>query len=169
MTLLVTKTDISAYKQVSDTLNDKIVNPFILDAQFNDVQKLLGPEFYNDLIANYTDENYVTLLTGGSYTYGSKTYQNHGLKSVICLYAYSRYILFGSNIDTPFGFVNKLNNDSQAVSYEQKKSMSKDAENTAFIYWENVRDFLTRNATTYPLFLNGCNNINGGFKISKIG
>ena len=168
MTLLVTKTDISAYKQVSDTLGDKIINPFILDAQFNDLQKLLGPNFYNDLIANSTDAKYVTLLTGGSYTYNSVTYQNHGLKSVICLYAYARYILFGSNIDTPFGFVEKLTNESQAVSYEQKKSISKDAQNTAFIYWENVRDFLRRNSSTYPLFLTDCNNNVGGFKISKI-
>jgi hypothetical protein len=127
-------------------------------------------EFYNDLMRNYTDSKYQSLLNGGTYTYNSTTYTNVGLKAVLVHYTYARYVLFGSQTDTPFSLVEKLNEgQSQQVSLSAKKTMSKMNENIAFNYWENVNDFLNRNSIDYPLWVSNCNVRSGGFRISKIG
>lgn len=169
-TRLITRADISTYRQISDSVYDNVLNPQIDDAQFLDVQKLLGERFYNDLILNSGDANYVALLTGGSYVYNGITYTNHGLKAVIVRYAYARYIQFGSFTDTPFSLVEKLSGqDSQQVSSIDKKNIAKSNQQAAFIYWENVKLFLDRNAADYPLWTNNCAKFSGGFRISKIG
>lgn len=168
MVLLVNRTDIAEFRQISTSVKDKLLNQFINDAQFVDVQKLLGRNFYNDLIRNYTDANYQTLLNRGDYTYQSTTYTNVGLKAVIVHYAYARYVMEGSQIDTAFGYVEKLNPDSQIVSDGSKKTKAKSNQQTAFNYWENVLDFLDRNSDDYDLWTS-CVVQKGNFRISKIG
>ena len=148
---LITRNDIAQYRQITDNVNtDKVINEHITDAQFHDVQKLLGSDFYNDLIRNSTGANYVSLLNEGDYTFNSITYTNVGLKAVIAHYAYSRYILEGSQTDTPFGYVLKTNENSTPVSDASKSSKSKRSQIMAFNYWENVKDFLDRNNDDYP-------------------
>jgi hypothetical protein len=169
-TLLINRNDIAEYKQISESVHDKILNMHIQDAQFMDVQKLLGVNFYNDLIRNSEDVNYVTLLDGGDYTYNSITYTNVGLKAVLVHYTYSRYVLLGSNNDTPFGLVMKQTNDSVPTTDQNKKIIYTQNQQMAFNYWENVRDFLNRNLTDYPLWNDvNCVVQNNNFRISKIG
>ena len=140
------------------------------DAQVVDVQKLLGVEFYNDIVRNSTTNLNQTLLNGGDYVFNDITYTNVGLKSVIVFYGYARYILFGSVQDTPFSLVEKETNFSSRVDFEKKKSVSKNNENIAFNYCESVKAFLDRNETDYPLWTNKCFvKRRSGFRISKIG
>lgn len=169
-TLLINRADIAQYVQISDTVYDNILNKFILQAQFADVQRLLGADFYNDLIRNNTDVNYQTLLNGGDYTYNGTTYTNEGLKAVIVHYFESRYKISGSNVDTPFGLVVKTDQNSTNVDLASRKTEAKIAENMAFNYWENVKLFLDRNASDYPLWEQNCTTYNKSrFKVSKIG
>ena len=169
MLRLIDRNDIELFAQISDTVYDNVLNQHINTAQFVDLQKLLGSEFYNDLIRNSTDAKYKALLNLGDYTYQSVTYTNHGLKAVLVHYAYGRYIQFGSQTDTPFGYVEKITNDSQPVDFNQKKSIAKMNQQTAFNYWESVKLFLDRNADDYPLWKNSCVTQRGTFRISKIG
>lgn len=171
MSLLINRTDFANnHRQVTESnFNTGTLNQHISDAQFIDIQKLLGVDFYNDLIRNSTDAKYQTLLNGGEYTYQSNTYTNVGLKSVIVFYAYSRYILAGSQTDTPFGYVQKTNQNSQEVPQAQKRDISKQNQQTAYNYWENVQAFLNRNESNYSLWENNCIVKKGTFRISKIG
>ena len=168
MALLINRADIAVYRQISDTVYDDVLNMHITDAQFVDVQGLMGSDFYNDLILNPTTTANIALLDSGSYTHQGITYTNHGLKSVIVHYAYSRYAMFGSVVDTPFSLVEKLNPDSRPVEQGTKKSIHKSNQQTAYMYWENVRQFLDRNSDDYPLWKNNCQKHNSGFRISKI-
>jgi hypothetical protein len=167
--LLIDRTDIAEFKQISDTVYDKVLNMHILDAQFSDIQRLMGVNFYNDLIRNYTESNYQTLLNGGTYTYNGINYTNVGLKAVLVHYTYARYILNGTHTDTPFGFVDKLNENSEKVDLANRKIISKMNEQMGYSYWENVQDFLEKNASNYPLYVSNCATKNTGFRISKIG
>lgn len=171
MTLLINRNDFGTNnRQVTQSNYDTgALNQHISDAQFVDVQKLLGLDFYNDLIRNYTDIKYQTLLNGGSYVYNNTTYTNVGLKSVIVFYAYARYVLMGSQTDTPFGYIEKTTSDSVRVSEGGKKNMFKENQNIAFNYWENVRHFLDRNSSDYPLWEDNCFIKRGTFRVSKIG
>lgn len=168
MILLINRTDIHEYRNISKSVLDNVLNPHILDAQFNDVQKILGANFFNDLIRNYTSTAYQALLNAGTYTYSGTTYTNVGLKAVIVHYAYSRYARFGSNTDTPFGLVVKQSNDSEQSSAADKKAIYTENRGLAFNYWENVKAFLDRNASDYPLYENNCTPTYSGLKIRTI-
>lgn len=171
MTNLIDRTDFASNnRKISQSgFNSGTLDQHISDAQFVDVQKLMGLDFFNDMIRNYTDPNYQALLNEGSYTYNSTTYTNVGLKSVIVFYAYARYVLMGSQTDTPFGYVEKTTTDSARVSDGGKKNMYKENQNIAFNYWENVRNFLDRNSSDYPLWKSNCFVKRGTFRVSKIG
>lgn len=168
MKLLINRVDIAEYRNLSSTVLDKVLNPHILDAQFNDIQKLIGSDFFNDLVLNSANANYQTLLNGGSYTYNSVTYTNVGLKVVLVHYAYSRYSRFGSNTDTPFGLVVKSSENTTQISDTDKKASYTENRSLAFNYWENVKKFLDRNATDYPLYEDGCMPVYSGLKIKTI-
>lgn len=168
--LLINRTDIAEFRDISKTVLDKIINQHIYDAQFQDLQRLMGVQFYNDMLRNHTDAIYQTLLNDADYVFQNITYSNVGLKTVLVHYAYSRYALLGHNKDTPFGLVVKQTENSLPSSEGNKKSLHKMNQTMAFNYWENVRDFLNRNASTYPLWNNGrCIDHRGNFRISKIG
>lgn len=168
--LLITRQDFTDnHRNISQSdFNSGILNQNISDAQFMDVQKLMGVDFYDDLIRNNADANYQALLIKGEYSYNGKIYTNYGLKAVIVFYSYSRYILTGSSVDTPFGFVTKESQHSTPVSKETKKSIFKMNQQIAYNYWENVALFLERNKEDYPLWKNNCVNTRSTFRISKI-
>jgi len=140
---LITKDEIAQYKQISKTPNNDKINQIINEAQLLDVSVLLGNEFFNKIIKD--PSSYTDLLDGGDYIYKDVTYTNYGLKMVIIYYTWARYVMFGSQIDTPFSMVEKLNGDkSQPVSEASKKSAYSTSRDEAFQLWENVRLYLIR-------------------------
>ena len=168
MKLLINRVDIGEYRNLSRSVLDNVLNPHILDAQFNDLQKLIGADFFNDLIENYDSVAYQALLNAGTYTYDSVTYTNVGLKTVLVHYAYSRYARFGSDTDTPFGMVVKNTESSSPISTEDKKAKYTENRSLAFNYWENVKKFLDRNEDDYPLWENSCKRQYSTLKIKTI-
>ncbi len=172
MVQLINRNDFATNnRKITDSnYNNGTLNQHIEDAQKVDVQKLMGRDFFNDMIRNYTDTKYQALLNSGDYVYQGDTYTNYGLKSVITLYAYARYIVAGSQTDTPFGYIEKTNQDNSSarVDLDRKKTMAKSNEESAFQDWENVKDFLDRNATDYPLWNQSCIQKSGGFRFKKI-
>lgn len=168
MSLLISRTDFNTYnRKISDSaFNKGILDQFIRDAQFVDLKELVGDDFYFDMITNSNTTEYQALINGGIYQYGGKTYTNVGLKAVIVHFAYARYVLMGSNTDTPFGMVVKQDNNSQQTPANKNKMIWRMNKNMAVSYWENARRFIERNKSDYPLFNSHFKRTN--FKISKI-
>lgn len=164
--MLISKATILKYRQISKSVDETLINQSINDAELLDLKPLLGELLYNDLTTNILDVKYQELMNGKSYTYNGSTYIFKGIESVLANFAYARYIVFSSYVDTPFGLVTKNSQDSQAVSESNKRAMSKSAEQTAYSYFNAIRDFLNRNETTYP-FWKGCTS-ERAFKINKI-
>lgn len=168
---LITRADIAKHKEISGTVKDSKLNPYILSAQRTDVEPLLGSGFFFKIQQNQTE--YDDLINGCIYNYQGIDYRNYGLKMLISIYAYARYIYFGSNTDTPFGQVQKLNKDISTPTAEtSKKSQYIENQKEAFPIWQNIEEYLIRmNIQGY-----GKNNCctpkkspsNGGFKISTI-
>lgn len=166
MTPLITRNEIAQYRQVSNTPHDAKLNEMILDAQLLDLQPLLGERLFNKLVAAPAD--YAELMTGGTYEHDGLTYTNYGLKMVLAYFAYARYVMFGSVIDTPFSIVEKLNQDSRPAESSSKKSIYGLNREAAFQIWENVKNYLVR--TKQPDFNHGCGrNTTGSFRFTKIG
>lgn len=139
---LITRSDIAQYRQVSKTPNDDKLNEMIIDAQMLDVAPLLGEKLFNKIMASPSD--YTTLMSGGTYVKDGVTYTNYGLKIVIVYFAYARYVMLGSAIDTPYSMVEKLNENSRPVDTTSKKSIYTINRDAAFQLWENVRNYLIR-------------------------
>lgn len=142
MNRLITRSDIAQYRQISKTPHDDKLNEMILDAQMLDLQPLLGEVLYNKVLASPSE--YSALMSGGSYDVDGVTYQNYGLKMVLAYFAYARYIMFSSVIDTPFSVVEKLNNDSRPVEGATKKSIYSLNRDAAMQIWSNVHNYLVR-------------------------
>ncbi len=150
--LLIDRAEMTKHVVISQTTYDDVLNKFINDAQFLDIQDLLGVEMYYDLLQNSTETNYTTLLDTGAYTHNGKNYFNVGLRTVISYYANARYIKFGSVQDTPFSLVEKTNDWSERVTEKSKQVLYKENQQIAFKYWRNVEAFLNRNKSEYPLW-----------------
>lgn len=169
--MLIDRQEIAKHRDISRSLREDKINPFIDDAQFQDLRPLLGDQFYYDLIKNSSDQKYIDLLDQKEYEYNGVTYVSPGLKKVLSIYAYSRYVLFGSFTDTSFGFVQKTTTDSQAVGDSQKRNIYTQERNTAYNYWIEVANFLNRNSGDYPYWKSNTSSKprrTSGIRISKI-
>lgn len=146
---IITHAEINAKRDISSNKKTIRSQQHIDDAEYIDVRPLLGRKMYLDLIANITDAKYTNILNEHTYTYDDFEYTHPGLKSVLIEFAYSR-ILFFTEVDTPFGFVDKSYNDGVKPSRERLKSRYTDTRKTAMILWEEVKLFIERNIDDYP-------------------
>lgn len=162
---LITRSDMARYKQMAKTTHDDKLNEQILDAQLLDVQPLIGEGLFNKIIA--APQEYTDLMDGGIYDHEGISYTNYGLKMVLAYYAYARYIMFSSAIDTPFSVVEKLSDNSRPAEMQAKKTIYTLNRESALQVWGNVKNYLTR--TQHPDFIN-CHNppTTTGFRLKKI-
>jgi hypothetical protein len=161
---LITRNDIAKYRQISKTSKDDKLNEMILDAQLLDIQPLLGENLFNSILTS--PEDFTELLDGGIYENDGISYTNYGLKMVICYFAYARYMLFSSAIDTPFSVVQKISsNDSKPAENSVKKTIYSLNREAAFQIWSNVKNYLKR--TKNPEFVH-CNTSMGNLRFTKL-
>lgn len=167
---LITKSEIAKHREISRGVRDDKINPFIEDAELLDLKPLLGSSLYFDLVKNKTDQKYIELLEPTEYDVKGVTYQHQGLSKVLSIFAFSRYVLFGSYTDTSFGFVEKNHQDSEKVQSDTKKIIYTKDKQTAIQYFKDIAFFLDQNKSTYPYWRQGCvsKSTGGGFRISKI-
>lgn len=168
MNRLITKEDIAKYREISRSVRDDKINPYIDDAQFLDIKKLTGTRLYNDILKRKDDEVIQKLLNTGEYEYKGEIFYNPGLIRVHCHFAFARYVLFGSYTDTSFGLIQKSNQDSQPVPQTSKRDIYKQERQTAVEYWNDVALFLNRKSNEYPLWKSNCQKRSFGLNISKI-
>jgi len=167
--MLIDKTEIAVHREISTSLRDAKINPFINDAEFLDVRPLLGADFYTILKTDFAEAIFQDILLPKEYTYNGKQYSHAGLNKVLSLYSYSRYILHGGFTDTSHGFVEKSSQDSQAVSESQKRNIHKQDRQAARQYFDDIGLFISRFPDVYPTFRSGCSTVsNGGFRMTKI-
>jgi hypothetical protein len=166
MQLLISRSDLAQYKQMAKTtFNDKL-NEQIRDAQLLDLQPLIGESLFNSILA--APQDHTELLEGGVYEHDGISYQNYGLKMVLSYFAYARYAMFSSVIDTSFSMVEKLNDNSRPAEPLAKKTLYTLNRDAAMQLWGNVKNYLTR--TRYTGYkLQGQNAPKGGFRLKKIG
>lgn len=167
--MLVTKNDIANHREISRSVRDDKINPYIEDAELLDLKPLLGNALYFDLVKNKTDQKYQELLEPKEFTIDSETFKHVGLKKILSIFVDARYKLFGSFTDTGYGLREKNHQDSTAVSSDSKKELYKKNRQIAFQYFSDVKKFLDENSSTYPLWKKECSKkIGSGIKFSKI-
>ena len=171
MKLIASKIDIQKYVQISNKRNNAIIEQYMRDAQFIDLQNLMCEEFFTMLVNNPDD--FKKLIKGGTYDYNGITYINQGLEVVYAHFVNARYRKFGGEVDTPFGSVTKTDPNSFQNTENMKQRMYTFERQNAMTYWESsVLKFLKR--TNYKNYNDICKcNQNkskmNGFRINIIG
>jgi hypothetical protein len=169
--LLVQRSDITDYRSLSANLNvEKKLNPFILAAQNMDLKGLIGNAFLNALVKDFSGSpslaTYSDLFNGSEWTCSGKQYKHHGLKSVLSLFSYARYVIDSNSESTAFGTQEKKNEYSDQIEWRKLTAMQENAEQEALAYWEDVKQFLNDNSSSYPLWY--CGLVSKNTRISAV-
>ncbi len=148
--MLIDGSDIRKVRQLSTSLKADKINVYIADAELSDLRPLLGERLYTDLLANPThtgdNGNYPDLLNGSTYTYSTFSYSHPGIKVILANYAYARYRFFGSDVDTPFGVVQKQTQDGFVVSTARNREVYTALRKVALDQWDLTKAYLNRMA-----------------------
>lgn len=158
------KTDFENVRQIATSCDFDDLQIYIEERQL-DMIDLLGSPFYLDVVNNQDTPEYSDLMNGNIFTYhcGGTEYtkQHFGLKRVLLHYTYGAYMYRRSIVDTPFGAVRKMAQDSVPVDLSVLESMDKENRRMAYKYWEMTKDYICANKETFTLFnfylCKGCN------------
>lgn len=171
MSRLISITDFTNNKYLSQNLDDRDIDPIIDEAQEFDLKPVLGRELYLDFITNVTATKYQDLLNGKTYTPTGSTspIEFKGLKEVLKYYVYKRMIVLGGVKSTNSGFVLKTLENSERIPATQMAQMIAQAASGARAYEDDMVLFLNNFHTTYPLWKCSLRKNKGfGFRIKAV-
>src|SRR4051812_42346311 len=148
---LITRADFTSDTiEIHTSVKDQTLFRAIIETQEKELQEKLGASLYNDLLINYADAKYVTLLAGETYTDAAGvTIQFHGLKMALIYWAYARLINKSQKNLTSHSYVYKQNQYSDRVD---AKDLARDVdENKSFalVYWNAAEKYLNEKYTIY--------------------
>lgn len=148
---LITIQDIQEVRPLAQ-LDPKRVDPYITEAQENDLRPILGNALFYDFITNYTDSKYRTLLNGSTYTKDGYSIFFPGVKPMLCYFALARITQNNTINLTSYGAVQKTVQGSEAVDARILGALVTELKDVANSYQTRVVEFLENDQTTYPLF-----------------
>jgi len=160
MSLLWTYTEQQTIKPISANFKQDDFVQLQKEVQVEDLQKLLGFQFYQDIIQNPTDTWNAALLDGGTYEVDGVTYSYVGLKFTLAYYLYARYVRVSFKKDTATGFVSKTREDSRQLNKGDEGNYYKDFRKVAGSYWEENEKFIIANSANFPYYNCDCQSYN---------
>ncbi len=151
--LLITIKDIQEYRPMADLVEAR-VDPYIREAQVNDLREFLGSPLYYDLITNTDTPANQDLLRGKTYTdpSTSKSIDFYGIVPMIVHYSLARIVMNNQINITSFGATSKIVPQSEPVSIERIKSLVTELNSIGVTYQNSAKKFLDDNLVTYPLW-----------------
>lgn len=154
--LLINKTDLSQFKQISKALQIDKTDEYVREAQTYDLIPLMGTKFFFDMLSKRTHQKYVNLINGGTYTVDGIQYSFNGIKAVLAYFAYARLVLTVDAVNSPFGMNRKLQPDTEPLSHSEKKDIRMMAIQSANMEWEMCVHFIESYPAEYPLWNESC-------------
>ncbi len=156
MALLWTYANQQTIKPIAENFSQPQFIQLQKEVQVEDLQKLLGFDFYQDLIQNAGTTANAALLDGGTYEVAGTTFSYVGLKFTLAYYLYARYIKTSFKKDTAAGFLRKNLEDSRQLDRGELADYHKDFRKVAGSYWEENEKFIIANASDYPFYNCDC-------------
>jgi hypothetical protein len=148
---IITIQDIKEVRPLAQ-LDPQRVDPYITEAQENDLRPIMGDAFFYDLITNIETTKYRELLKGKTYTKDGYTIFFPGLKPMLCYFALARIVQNNAVNITSFGITQKNIEGSQPVDQRLIGALVTELKDVANSYQTRLIDFVSENQTTYPLF-----------------
>ncbi|TRX34952.1 hypothetical protein FNW52_12485 [Flavobacterium sp. ZT3R18] len=158
MNNILTPTQLQAYKDIGNKIDEKKINPIIEQAQITELKVNLGDRFYFDLLNNLTNPTYQPLLDGCDFNYFGVNYHQDGIKALLSDYFMSKYVLQINTNFTPFGATTKTPQDGEIADRNSLKDISTQQLQLAGARWEIIKMYLNVSTSTFP---NWHNNVYG--------
>lgn len=115
--------------------------------------KLLGLPLLQAIQSDPEIESFGIVLTGGEYVdCNGNTIKFKGLKFIIAYLNYSKYIGESFVSDTYGGMVRKNTDESTPLSSGDIKRLQSSAREIAMMEWELLKEYLTINKESYPIW-----------------
>ena len=156
--LLIDKTDLADFREISSNIAATTLNIYIREAQTINLKTFLGGVTYKLLLDDYTvntktfaTQKYTDLFFGSNYTNkrGESVRQN-GLAPALIYFTYSRFLL-QHNVNVGRYGVSSLNQDTAETSSSSTvRNNSTQANAMALTYQSEVGTFLNDKETVYP-------------------
>lgn len=145
--MIATPQDLQAIRSVAINVAPEAIEPFIDDAEKQDIIPVIGAELYFAIDGDRDNEKYHDLLHGGTYTgCGGIMQYSRGLIAAIAYIAYSRMLIFGDIQYTAFGAVLKSAQFSQKPGEVDKIRAADAAKKMGFAILQTVADYLRANS-----------------------
>ena len=162
-TLLITLADLQSRVKISSTLDVDDIKPYIILAQDLHLRKYLCKPFFDEIIQEYTDDDFST---------ANQSLYDDYIKPALVYRSYALY-LSEANLHVKNSGVRLFTeDDSQESTDSRLKSMVSRYEQTANSFENFLREHLEDNASTYPTYYANCDRCNtssSALKITSIG
>lgn len=145
--MITTPQDVQKVRAVAINVADEAIEPYIEDAEKQDIIPVIGADLYFEIEANRDDPKYKELLEGGTYTDCdcAGTQYSRGLIVAVAYLAYSRMLIFGDIQYTAFGAVLKNSQYSQKPGETDKIRAADAAKKMGFAVLQNVAGYIRAN------------------------
>lgn len=168
--LLISIEDIKNYRPMADIIQTRI-DPYIQEAQMNDLKPFLGEPLYRDILTNTSSTLNQELLYGKNYIDESGyTIVFNGLVPMLVYYSLARIISNNQINITSFGAVQKVNQSSTPLDIATIKMQVTELRANALSYQTEVKKFLDYYLSAYPLwsYNKACEVQGSGLKFFKL-
>lgn len=151
---ILTPEEFTNYRSISKKFDAKKIGECIEQAQNADLYDILG-DFLFDVLSNKDTQSYQDLLSGSTFQIDGETYTHFGLKSLLADFTYARYMYVINSNHTPFGFQQKLTDDSNPVDRNMIKDIVKQTQIDAGIKFRIINKYLVENESTFTRYCTG--------------
>lgn len=158
--LLLNKDDFTYWVDLSKSIEEKQLNPHILDAQMRVVKGTMCPSLYDEVYTQFLDE---------TLTSENQTLLDEYVIPLLVFASYVNYLTTAGKRSTASGMVKLVGDNAEQITREELKDIIAENKEKRSYYQNALTDFLTNNTDTYPLFKDCCNTQKAGFNITSIG
>lgn len=143
MELLITPDEIKRLGRPIGNVEESKIIAFIKEAEHMSVKPVIGDELYLKLLEKGDiEEDYKTLLNGGSYTDSrGNVFSFMGLRVAISYYVYAQNVMSGDFESTRYGMVFKDNDYSTRISSKERSDCYGNALEVANTYLKDCLQF----------------------------
>jgi len=158
--LLINKDDFTYWVDLSKNIEEKQLNPSILDAQIRVVKGTMCASVYNEVYNQYLNDNL---------TIDNKILLDDYVAPLLVFASYVNYLTTAGKRSTSTGIVKLIGDNTEQVTREELKDIIAENKEKRDYYQNALSNFLECNTDVYPLFLDCCNTQKAGFNFSSIG
>ena len=145
------------YPQLSNNIDEDKITSSILQAQQNELETFLGWYLYNEFIedydgANFTTSKYISLFSGGTYSYRSNDRYHRGIRHLLAVYSFTRLLNISNMVLTESGIVDKITEESEPREDFQERHTVRQVRDDSIRLEKDNLDFILENIEDYKLY-----------------